>query len=102
MTAAVMLGRQYQALGGSFVIGSDGKRGRSLPELDQDELPQFAPDNQPHLRFQTVEQWRGAVKFVDALLCQLDDEARTLVYDSLAEAAVDFDRLDPAVKRLGA
>ena len=100
MIAALMLGRQYVALGGSFIIQAGGKRARLLPEFDLAEVPQFAPVDRPWQRFQSIDEWRGAVRFIDALLDQLQPDEQSFVYDAIAEAAVYPDRLDPAVRRL--
>ncbi|NCP11697.1 MAG: hypothetical protein GW859_07050 [Sphingomonadales bacterium] len=97
MSVPLLYGSLFEQLGGRFVIGTDGRRGRQVPEFDFCDLPQPLAEDAPHARFHSIDEWRGALKLVEIALDRLDADDRAMVYDAYADAAVDMDRLDGAI-----
>lgn len=101
-TAALMFAFAYRRLGGTFAICSRGERfmGRAEPCLYRFEgvpLPQMH-GAAPHERFHDPKEWQGAMKLLEVLLHRLDPSDSGMIYDLMANAAVDDRKLVPSIE----
>jgi hypothetical protein len=100
--SAVLLALIYQRLGGTFSISSKGGRyfGRPEPALfhiNGGDIPQL-PGAKAHEQFRNAEQWKGAVKLVEALLQRLDERDTDTIFDLFAAVAVDDRTFRPSIE----
>lgn len=84
---ALFVAGLFQRLGGRLSING-GQRFAWRPEpvyfrLQGEGLPQL-PDAQPHERFHSVGQWRGALKVADYWLSRLSAADKELVFTLFA------------------
>jgi len=95
---AMALALLYKHLGGWLVIDSKGIRrfGRPCPSLS-DELPQLAGAEADE-RFHTRDEWLGAIKFIEALLRQLDDSDAEFVFGAMASTWIDDRQFRPSIE----
>jgi hypothetical protein len=108
---AFFLGCVFQRLGGFFSIGSNGCRYMGKPEPvafrmqaheagEEDptlHIPQL-PDAEPHERFHCAEEWRGAIKLVDALIRRMSKEDKDFLFMAMAAEAVDERGFKPSIE----
>ncbi len=102
--AAMFVAMVYRRMGGWFTIDSNGKRYTGVAEpifLDgqtgEPVLPQL-PDAKPHERFHSADEWRGAVKLLDALLRRMDRSDTDTIFEIMASVAVDERGFTPSIE----
>jgi hypothetical protein len=80
-------------LGGTFAVGSNGVRYAGRPEpvlfrLQEKGLAQL-PEPEPHERFHSSDEWRGAIKLLDYCLARMSQADQDFIYAAFASVAVD-------------
>ena len=96
-TGAMLIAMVYVRLGGSFSIGSNGKRYMGQPFFNgSDELPQL-PKASPSERFHNPDEWQGAMKLLSGLMGRMDRDDREAIFYALATIAVDERKFVPSI-----
>lgn len=95
--AALLLGQVFRSLGGWLCIDSEGGRRFGTPLYFDEGFPQL-PDAQPFEQFRTGDEHRGAMKVLEGIMRRLCQEDRELLFDALADVAVDPRTITPSIE----